>query len=676
MERIPLLRDLVVLIAVAIPVVIAAHRLKIPTLVGFLLTGIVMGPHALGLIRDVETVESLAEVGAVLLLFAVGLELSLSRIVRLGKYVLGGGAIQMLGTIGIVALVVIALQKPVNNAVLWGALIALSSTAIILKIYADRGELDSTHGRIVVAILLFQDLCVVPLMVLLPLLAGTQQGAFAVARAVLVTVAVTGGLVLGGRVIVPKALARVTTLRNQEIFTLCVLAIGLGMAYLTSLFGLSLALGAFLAGLIIAESEYGLQALSDVLPFRDTFSGIFFTSVGMLLDVRFFASHVVVILAVAAGVILLKAVAGYGVVRIVRRSTRVGVIAGIGVAQVGEFSFVLASVAATLGLMGVTDYQVFLGAAIVTMLASPFLVEAAPSIADWIMSRRKTSTMEFATREMKMTRPLEDHVVIIGYGLNGRNLARALRGAGIPYAVLESSGPTVRQARLEREPIFFGDGTRGEVLDRVGIRRARVLVFAIASHQDEKRGIVVAKHMNPKIHIVARTRYVRDIEELYTLGANEVVPEEFETSLEIFARVLRRFGVPESRIREQAEEARSDHYELLRERGTQFTRVDGYLSPFAMLDLKTVPIQAGMAACGATLDSMEMRRSAGASVIAIIRDGQVRYDIDGETRLAVGDQAVVVGDARAVEAAAARLREPTTVSGDTVAVTASDRAPS
>ncbi len=666
MEQIPLLRDLVILVAVAIPVVIVAHRLKVPTLVGFLLTGIVIGPHALGLIRDLQTVDELAQVGAVLLLFAVGLELSLSRIVRLGKYVLRGGAIQMGATILIVALVAVAVHEPVNHAVLWGALIALSSTAIVLKIYADRGELDSTHGRVVVAILLFQDLCVVPLMVLLPLLAGTQQGWFAVVRAVAVTIAVTGGMVLAGRVLVPKALERVATLRNQEIFTLCVLGIGLGAAFLTSLFGLSLALGAFLAGLIIAESEYGLQALSDVLPFRDTFSGIFFTSVGMLLDVRFFASHALLVTGVASGVVVLKAAAGYGVVRGVRRSSRVGLIAGLGVAQVGEFSFVLASVALTLGLMGSEEYQVFLGAAVVTMLAAPFLVDAAPAIAEWLLSFRRLPTMEFATREVQAASPLQDHVLIIGYGLNGRNLTRALRSAGISYAVIESNGQVVRQARLDREPIFFGDGTRGEMLERVGIRRARVLVFAIASHQDEKRGIVVARHLNPRVHIVARTRYVADIEELYTLGANEVVPEEFETSLEIFARVMRRFSIPESSIREQAEEARRHHYELLRERGTNFTRVDGFLSPFASrVELKTVPVAAGTQAAGGSLGALELRRPAGVSAVAIIRDGVVHYDVDDDTRLQPRDEVVLVGEPRSLETAAARLRSaaPTPANG-------------
>jgi CPA2 family monovalent cation:H+ antiporter-2 len=374
-------------------------------------------------------------------------------------------------------------------------------------------------------------------------------------------------------------LARASNLRSNEIFTLCVLAIGLSAAYLTSVFGLSLALGAFIAGLVVSDSEYGLQALSDVLPFRDTFSGVFFTSVGMLLDLDYFLAHAPLILSVAAGVMVLKTLAGYVVVRVVRRSSRVGVVAGLGLAQVGEFSFVLASVAVTLGLMASPEYQVFLGASILTMLVAPFVVNAAPVIADWMLRHRALPTMEFATREVRALKPLTDHVIIVGYGLNGRNLVRALRSAGIAYAILESNGQKVREAKLDREPIFFGDGTRGEVLDRVGVHRARLLVFAIASHQDEKRGIAVARRLNPRLHIVARTRYVSDMEELYQLGANEVVPEEFETSLEIFARVLRRYDVPEGSIRAQAEQARSAHYELLRQRGTALTRVDRILSP-------------------------------------------------------------------------------------------------
>lgn len=657
MEQIPILRDLVVLVAVAIPAVLLAHRFRIPTLVGFLFTGILIGPHALGFVRDVHSVTQLAEIGSVLLLFAVGLELSLSRIVRMGRYVIQGGTIQMIGTMAIVASVAIIAGLAVNHAVLWGALIALSSTAIILKMYADRGELDSSHGRVVVAILLFQDLCVVPLMVLLPLLAGTEQGPIALLRAVLVTATVTGGLILAGRYIVPRILERVTTLRNQEIFTLCVLAIGLGAAFLTSRFGLSLALGAFLAGLVVSESEYGLQALSDILPFRDTFSGIFFTSIGMLLNIDFFVQNALLVLSVAIGVILLKTVAGYFVVRFVKRSARAGIIVGLGLAQVGEFSFVLASVAAALGLLVGNEYQVFLGSAIITMLSAPFLVAAAPDIADWLLQRRTAPTMEFATREVRAAKPLTDHVLIVGYGLNGRNLARALRSAGIAYAVMDSNGQKVRDARRDREPIFFGDGTRGEVLERIGIQRARILVFAIASHQDEKRGISVARHLNPKVHIVARTRYVADMEELYALGANEVVPEEFETSLEIFARVLRRYGVTEGRIREQAEEARRDHYELLRQRGTNVTRVDGFLSPVAArVEMETVTVRRGSEAMGRSLTELNAL-CGGARVAAVIRGGVVRYDLDASSILDPGDTVVLIGSGDALATAVNVFRD-------------------
>ena len=577
MQNIPILRDLVILVMVAVPVVLLAHRLRVPSLVGFLLTGIAIGPTSLGLVAQPDSVNTLANVGSVLLLFAVGLELSLSRIVKMGALVMRGGAAQLLGTVAAFTAIWMLAGATPQRAVLYGILVALSSTAIVLKVYADRGELDSAHGRIAVAILLFQDLCVVPLMLLLPILAGTQQGSGAAIRGIVLTAVVAMVMIALGRFVVPWVLARVARRRNSELFTLTVLAIGLGSAWLTQAAGISLALGAFLAGLLIAESEYGLQALSDVLPFRDAFSGIFFTSVGMLLDVRFFATHALQVLGFALAIILLKTGINYVVVRYVRRSQRVGLIAGIGLAEVGEFSFVLAGSAVGFQLLTTQDYQVFLGAAIATMLAAPFLAGSAADLADWVFRHRAMPTMEFATREARAVKPLDQHVIVVGYGLNGRNVARALRRARIPYAVIESNGQVVRQARLDRENVIFGDGTRGEVLDRVGIKRAKVVVFCLPSANDERRAVAVARHLNPELHIVSRTRYVADIAELQRLGADEVVPEEFETSLEIFARVLRRFGVADEKIREMAETARRDHYEMLRERGATHTPVDEIL---------------------------------------------------------------------------------------------------
>lgn len=660
MHGIPLLRDLVILVAIAVPVVVLAYRLRIPSVVGFLVSGIAIGPTALGLVRETESVASLAEIGVVLLLFAVGLELSLSRIVKMGKLVLRGGALQVLGTMTAVTAVVMALGDDWRQGALFGALIALSSTAIILKVYADRGELDSTYGRVVVAILLFQDLMVVPLMLFLPLLAGGGEPILSIVRDVVIAIVVTATMMVVGSWLVPRLLARIAEMRNQEIFTLVVVAIGLGAAFVTSSFGLSLALGAFLAGLIISESEFGLQALSDILPFRDTFSGIFFISVGMLLDLDYVAAHSLAVLAVAAGIIVFKALIGWGVVRMVRRSDRVGVVAGIGLAQVGEFSFILAGSAVALGILGQDRYQLFLGAAIITMIVAPFAVTAAPDLADRIFSLRAMPTMEFATREVRVAGPVTDHVIIVGYGLNGRNLARALRRAKVPYVILDSNGALVRQARLDREPIFFGDGTRAEVLDRVGLKRARVIVFAIASIAEERRGVVVARHHAPDIHIVTRTRYVAEIAELQKLGANEVVPEEFETSLEIFARVLRRYDVPASRIRDAADEARRDHYEVLRERGATVSPMDEILSRAgARLDLEVVVARAGGEAVGQTARDLELRTRTGAIAAAVIRRGEGIFRPVSEIVIEDGDEVVLVGDPRSLSEAALLFRPAT-----------------
>lgn len=660
MHGIPLLRDLVILVAVAVPVVVLAYRLRIPSVVGFLVTGIAIGPTALGLVRETESVASLAEIGVVLLLFAVGLELSLSRIVKMGKLVMRGGAMQVLGTMAAVTVVMLAMGEDWRQGALFGALIALSSTAIILKVYADRGELDSVYGRVVVAILLFQDLCVVPLMLFLPLLAGSGEAVGDIVRNTAIAIAVTTTMLVVGQWLVPRLLARIAEMRNQEIFTLVVVAIGLGAAYVTSSFGLSLALGAFLAGLIISESEFGLQALSDILPFRDTFSGIFFISVGMLLDLRYVATHAAAVFGLAAGIIVLKSLLGWGVVRLVRRSQRVGFVAGIGLAQVGEFSFILASSAVALGILTQDRYQLFLGAAIVTMLVAPFAVAAAPDLADRVFSLRAMPTMEFATREVRAAGPVTDHVIIVGYGLNGRNLARALRRAKVPYVILDSNGALVRQARLNREPIFFGDGTRAEVLERVGLKHARVIVFAIASIAEERRGVVVARHHAPDVHIVTRTRYVAEIAELQKLGANEVVPEEFETSLEIFARVLRRYDVPASRIRDAADEARRDHYEVLRERGATISPMDEVLSRIgARLDLEVVVARLGGEAIGRTARDLKLRTRTGAVVAAVIRRGEGIFKPVAEIEIEDGDEVVLIGDPRSLSEAALIFRPAT-----------------
>jgi monovalent cation:H+ antiporter-2, CPA2 family len=625
----------------------------VPTVVGFLLTGMAIGPNGLALIDRPDSVSSLAEVGVVLLLFAIGLELSLSRIVRMGRWVLLGGGAQVVLTAAVVAIVLHFVRGVGPNlAIFAGALVALSSTAIILKLFTDRGELDTVQGRVVVAVLLFQDLCVVPLMLLVPFLAGTGGGAGEAVRQIIASIVVVGILVLGGRIVVPRVLHRIAELRNREIFTLSVVCIGLGAAYVTSLFGLSLALGAFIAGLIIAESEYGLQALSDVLPFRDTFTGIFFTSVGMLLDLGAMMRNPLPVFGGALGILVLKTLVVVVVVRFLRRKLHVGILSGLALAQVGEFSFVLAGAALSLGLLAPVQYQMVLGASVVTMLAAPFLVAAGPAISERIVNMLG-HTVRIPTEEQASVAAMEDHTIIIGYGLNGQNLARALEGAHIPYVILEQNGQVVRRARLDREPIFFGDGTRADVLEHVGIHRARVLVFAIAAVEEERRGVAVARQLNPELRIIVRTRYVREIEELRRLGADEVVPEEFETSIEIFSRVLERYGVPETRIYRAAVEARADQYGILRSerRGAAASVHPALASLGANVRIETVEVDASSAVAGETLGSLRLRTVTGATVLAVIRDKTATYAPDPSFQFAGGDEVVLMGAADSVDRA-------------------------
>ena len=640
----PILRDLVILVAIAIPVVALAYRLRIPTIVGFLLTGIALGPHGLAAVRDTGSVAALAEVGAVLLLFGVGLELSFSRVVRMGRDVLLGGAGQMLTTGALAAAVLGLTGLPLPRALFIGALVAVSSTAIILKLYQARSELDSPHGRIVVAIAVFQDLAVVPLMLLVPVLAGGGSGSgMGALRQVAVSLGVIAAIIVVGRVAVPPALDRIVRLRNRELFTLAVLFLGLAAAFVASRFGLSLALGAFVAGLVISESDYGIQALSDVLPFRDAFSGIFFTSIGMLLDPAVIVEHPLVLAAAAPGILLLKAGVAAAAIRVLGRPFATSVIGGIGLAQVGEFSFVLAGAGLTAGLLGDTEYQLFLAATVVSMMIAPFAIAGARPVAQWLGARLGRETVDLRTSEEIAIGTLADHVIVVGYGLNGRNVARALRAAGVPYVVLEENGRVVREAREAGEPILFGDGANPEVLRQVGIERARVVVFAIATPAEERRGVTNARQLNPRVHIVVRTRHVASMQALEQAGANEIVPEEFATSLELFARVLRHVGMPLPAIRRLVETARRDHYSFFADVAPRLSPLHQLGALGVELDVDTLDVAPSSEVVGQNPVSLRLRSRTGAIVLAVLRGGEVLHDVDEAFAFRAQDLVVMVG---------------------------------
>jgi CPA2 family monovalent cation:H+ antiporter-2 len=562
-HSLPLLKDLLILLAASLPIAFLCSRLRAPVIVGFMLTGVLIGPAGLGWISNPQDVEALAEIGVVLLLFTIGLEFSLKRLLQMKRLVLGGGGLQVLLTVLAVLGLGLASGRSFQESVFFGFLCALSSTAIVLKSYQDRLEIASPHGRSGVGILLFQDLCLAPMMLLTPVLssqAGATPGAIALRLGTALAVIV--GVVVTARTIMPLLLGHIVRLRSPEVFIIFVVLVSLGTAWLTSSVGLSMALGAFIAGLVLSESEYSHQIVSDVLPFRDVFNSVFFIAAGMLLSVGFLFAHLPVVLLWVVGLIVGKALITLLAVRLLGHSLRVAALVGLGLAQAGEFSFILAQMGAAQGLLSADDYQRFLAATILSMIATPLLISLAPRLSLLLPAPRTTSAA--AQAQPSGAHALSAHVIVVGYGLNGRNLVRVLQRTGIPFQVLELNAETVREARAAGVPIVYGDAVRREVLLRLGVQRAAILVLAISDQLATRHALALARELNPALRIIVRTRYLSELPELYALGATQVIPEEFETSIEIFARVLAEYGVAPDIIQRETAAVRSTGYELLR----------------------------------------------------------------------------------------------------------------
>jgi len=661
MEQLHILRDLAVIFAGSLLVVLVFHRFKLPALPGFIVAGILLGPNALGFVSDPHDVEGLAEVGVILLLFTIGIEFSLSRLKEMGGQILASGVSQMGFTVLATLGAGLAFSGSWRIALFLGFLIALSSTAIVLKVLTDSSEIDAPHGRLATAVLIFQDLCVVPIMLVLPFLAGKAEGGIvgllvALGKAALVV----AGVVLAARTIVPRALKEILKTRSRELFLIAVILIGTLTALGTAAAGASLALGAFLAGLIISESDYGEQALAELMPFRDVFISLFFVAVGMLVQVETIRSYIgitlIAVLVIMAGKTLSAAVGpalmGY--------SGRVALLAGVAVSQIGEFSFVLAKEGRNVGLLPDLLYQQFLGVAVITMLVTPFLLHGGPAMLDALekVVRLDRLLPGFRPRDFApVQHPVTDHVVIAGYGLNGRNLAAALHSIHAPYLIVELNAQTVRKARAAGELAFYGDATREEILRALGIERARMLVIAISDAAATRRIVRVARELNPKLYIIARTRYVVEIPELTHLGADVVIPEEFETSIEIFARVLAQYNVARDEISRLVNEIRASHYQALRPPPGEQPRftLTGTFRAIPQMQVERIVLDADSPAVGQTIAETQLRSKTGALILAVRRGDSDLATPEADFKLEAGDALVVVGQPQQITKAAQEL---------------------
>lgn len=639
------------------PVAFLCLRLKLPLLVGLMLTGIAIGPYGFGLVKELEGIELLAEIGVMLLLFTIGLEFSLRRLREMKKLVLVGGGLQVLVTVAVGAGAAIMFGRGTGQAIFFGFLLALSSTAIVLKSYVERNEIDAPHGRAGVGILLFQDISIVLMLLIVPLLGGEDIVTFtsivlSLGQSLLALVVI----VLAAWFLLPKFLKRVVRLRSTEVFLLTVVLLCLGMSWVTSQFGLSLALGAFIAGMVLADSEYSHQVTTEVLPFRDVFNSLFFVSIGMLLSLSALANNLgtvaVLVLALIAG----KALIVWGIIRLLGFPQRIATMTGLGIAQIGEFSFVLAKAGRTTNLLPDGDYQTFLAASIISMIATPFLIAAAPRIgyfAQSLSSGRKEFDDEAAAdiHQTQTGKDLSDHVIIVGYGLNGRNLARVLRAVDVPFIILELNAEVVRRGREKGDTIMFGDATRREVLWHAGIGKASALVLAMSDPQAARRTVKQARELNRDIHIIVRTRYVSEITELFELGADEVIPEEFETSIEIFSRVLHRYGIPHNVIEEQIDKIRRQGYEMLRSPSLGPVQMGNLNAALQDAVTETIKLDADSPVVGKTLRDVDLRNKSGATIIAVVRDGETKINPGAGYELQEGDSIVVLGSAKKIERA-------------------------
>lgn len=659
--------DLLIILLVSVPVAYFCLRLKLPLLVGLILSGIAIGPYGLGWIHEIEAIEVLAEIGVMLLLFTIGLEFSLRRLREMKTLVLVGGGLQVAITVGVTAVIAVLFGRGMGQAVFFGFLVALSSTAIVLKSYVERNEVDAPHGRAAIGILLFQDISIVVMLLLVPILGGddvvsTTRILFSLGGSLLAMVL----LVLAAWFLLPPFLKKIAHLRSPEAFLLTVVLLCLGMSWVTSHFGLSLALGAFIAGMVLADSDYSHQVTAEILPFRDVFNSLFFVSIGMLLSVTSLYQNLAVVAVLVVGLVLLKAIIVWGIIRVLGFPQRIATMAALGLAQIGEFSFVLARMGQGANLLPENDYQTFLAASILSMIATPFLIAFAPRIGYAVQKLFKDGSdvdLQNSEDDIHMTSSggLQQHVIIVGYGLNGRNLARVLRTIGIPYVILELNAEVVRRTKEKGEKINFGDATRREVLLHAGIENAWAMVLAMSDAPAARRTVDQARRLSEKLHIIVRTRYVAEITELYELGANEVIPEEFETSIEIFSRVLHRYGIARNVIENQIERIRRQGYEMLRSPALPEPverRPDLGLA-LGSADTETVTLEPDSPVIGKTLGELNIRGRSGGTVIAVVRDGQTKISPGANYSLAVGDSVVLLGTPEKLDRARALFKPAT-----------------
>lgn len=642
-----LFRELLIILGLSIFILLIGYRFYIPPVVGFILTGVLCGPHGFGLVKEVHHVDILAEIGIVLLLFGIGMEFSINKLIQMRNLLLLGGSLQVGLTVLAGFGIGFAFGSTWQESVFLGCLLSMSSTAIVLRLLEQQGETASPHGRVSISILIFQDLIAIPMLLFIPFLGtglaegqeATDSSLWLVAKGILIMIAVF----FSAQRIVPKLLLLVARTKNKELFLLTVLSLCFGVAGLTSSLGLSLTIGAFLAGLIISESEYSNEAVSHIFPFQALFISFFFISVGMLLDLQFVLQQPILILLLAVAILFIKTITGSLATIGLGLPIRTAVLVGIGISQIGEFSFVLAKVGSSFNLISEYYYQLFLSVSLFTLAISPLFTKVSSDIGNFISKLPLPNKLKTGLKPQfqEKVEKLQNHIIIIGFGVSGRNLARSSKLANIPYTILEMNPDTVTEQKKLGEPIHFGDALHPTVLEHVNIHEAKAVAILINDPLAARRIVKIVREINPAIYIIVRARYIQEMPLLSKLGADDIIPDEFGTSIEVFSRVLKQYYVPQNEIDQFINEIRSDGYEKFRDQNASTMELKLNL---ADMEVNSYRIHPDSPLLGKNLVESDLRKGYGMTVLLIRRGAEILANPHSDTIFVAGDIVVMISN--------------------------------
>lgn len=643
------------LLGAAVVVVTLCRSIGLPPIMGYLLVGAALGPHAAAWVPDSEHAGALGEFGVVFLMFSIGLEFSLARLYSMKRIVFGLGAAQVLLSIAAAAALARWAGIPWLAGIALGGALAMSSTAILSKLLAERGELDAPHGREVIGVLLFQDLAVVPLLVVIPALSQPVDAmAGALMLAGLKAVVLLGLVLFVGQRVLSAWFYLVARRKSAELFMLNVLLITLGLAYLTELAGLSLALGAFTAGMLIGETDYRYQVEEDIKPFRDVLLGLFFIAMGMRLDVMQVFREWQVVFGTLAALMLLKLAVAGGVSRLLGSTPGNALRTGLWVCAGGEFGFVILARGGDVGLLAPDILQPVLAALVLSLLLAPLLVQFSERLVFRLVASEWLLRSMQLTQIAAQTLSTDKHVILCGFGRTGQHLARFLDQEGISFMALDLDPERVREAAAAGESVAYGDASRKETLLAAGLARATVVVVTFAEVDAALRVVHRVRELRPEVPVVSRAREQQDAEQLFAAGAAEVVPEALESSVMLATHALALAGIPMHKVIKRLREMREQHYSLLRGFFHGATDASAHIADADQPRLHAVTLMAGAATIGRNLGDVNLEQT-GASVSAIRRRSMRGLKPTAEVQLREGDVVVLLGPAAAVAAGEDKL---------------------